>query len=509
MTPLWLEKKRFGRPSVAILYPAQYKVGASNLGIHTLYRLINKRGLADFFFLDRDRGIHTGKSIHEFDIIAVSIAYELDLIPLVRKLNDMGFPLERGKRNGYPLLIAGGIFPSANPFPLDLLFDVVAIGEAEVIIPDLLDSFTGDKPSTLENLSRFRWAYIPENKRWAERVFDMPHKDTESYSVFIDSNITFSNTFLVEIVRGCPHKCRFCLLSYITLPPRFVDLKNIIPLLERLPDGISLGLVGSAVAEHPELINFLDELPENIKEVTVSSLRIENASLELLDRLTRRKYKTLTVAPEAGRYKMRKKINKPMKEETILSLAEIAERAGIERLKLYFLIGLPGEKEDDIEAIVNILKSIRKKFRRSISVTLSPFVPKPHTPFECEPFTDLEEIKKRLGALGKIKGVKISINSLRASELEALIARGDEKVGEALIRGVKEGISLKGSLKRMGIDTELYLRDTIYFKKAPYHNIKTGVSKEFLKRERLRAKRELITPSCPPSGCTLCGVCSL
>lgn len=505
METIWLEKRRYGEPRVAILFPNIYKIGISNLAVHTLYRLVNRRALADLFFTDMERGIKTGWRLGEFDLILLTLPYEFDLLPLLRKLAEWGIDVEKEKRK-VPI-IAGGIFPSANPTVLSPIFDVVAVGEAEVIIPAILDSFTKDKNIFIKKLSEFEWAYIEDLKEEARRVLDWPHERADSYSVLLDKRAAFKDMFLIEVGRGCPNKCRFCLLSYLTLPPRFSKLNKFIQFIDNLKFEISLGLVGSAILEHPELEDFLDKLPANVKRVSLSSMRIELTTRELLYKLKKLGLKTITVAPEAGSIKLRKKINKPIPEEEILRMVEDANAAGIRKMKLYFMIGLPGEEREDIEAITTLLNELKSKFKGNMSATVSIFVPKPATPFEDTPFIEVDEFKEKVAILRTIKRIGIRIHGYRESEWQAIISRGDEKLGRAFVEAVLHGIPLGRAMKRMGVDKEKYLRDQSYFLKAPYKRIDTLVERKFLTLEVRKSMDGRITPPCNVGRCNICGVC--
>ncbi len=480
-------------------------MGISNLAVHTLFRLFNHYGFTDLFFYDTGRGIRSIKKLAEFDIIVFTFPYELDYVKALEILQENGIPPLRSDRNGSPLLIAGGIAVSSNPAVLSPFFDVIAVGEAEAIIPELMEAILNAK-DVLESLCDKEWAYIPGLKEKAKRSYLKEAEKFLSYSAFTDERAYFSETFLVEISRGCPHKCRFCLLGYFTLPPRFMPSEKIKEILDYFGEVENLGLVSSAVAEHPEFESILDQLRDDIR-VTVSSLRIDSTSVRVLEELKKKGLVTLTVAPEAGSERLRQKINKAISDEKILEFAELAHKLGFHRMKLYFMLGLPGEEEADVEAINDLVARIKKTFRAQISVTVSPFVPKPHTPFEELPYPETATLRARLKRLKMPRGVKLGIEGLRSAEIQAILSRGDSLVGIALLNSLLERKSLHKALKDLGRDPGIYLRDPNYLRKAPFHSVSTGVKREFLRAELEKASKGEVTPRCVPKGCKMCGLC--
>ncbi len=504
----FLEKLYYGKNKFAIVFPNTFELGAVNLAPHILFRQLNQFGLADIFFLDSDGGIRTGLPLNEFDVIFFTLPYEVDFSNVLEILTKYNIPVFRDQRSDvHPLIVAGGITVTSNPFPVFPFIDIFLLGESEVSLTGFLEIYTPDRMETIKRASDLEFAMIPGEKETAKRVFVSDLQKFLTYSSFISESV-FGEAFLAEIVRGCPWKCRFCLLSYVTLPPRFVPSDVILKTFERyVKPGDHVGLVGSALGDHPEFFDILKFLREKDVRVSVSSLRIETVTLDNLRLLKESGMKTMTVAIEAGTERLRWRINKPIRDEHIESMAKLAREAGILKIKVYFMIGLPGETLEDIEGIGKTIKLIRDNFRGPVSVTISPFVPKPHTPFGDYPLWSEGELKKKLRKLKIDPRVKVSVGSPRLAVVQAVLSRGDDRVGEALYYGFKNRIGLLSSMKKLGLDPDKYLYDEKYFSEAPYKGIDTGVTQWFLNFERTRSERGRILGPCKPEVCSLCGVC--
>ena len=503
----WLvQELRVGSPLIAIVSPLEYRLGASGLGIHTLFRILNRYGLVDLFFKDRLRGLRTGKPLSDFHLIIFTLSFELDYPNAIEILLKSGLSPFRMERP-FQTVIAGGIAPSANPAPISPFFDAIVIGEAEATLPEMMDRFVPlDPEATIERWEELDFLYIPDRKDMATRAFEMDTDRFESYSAFLDPSVVFGNSFLIEIMRGCPHKCRFCLLSYVSLPPRYRDLFGFIDALRKLPHGVSLGLVASAVSDHPQLLEFLRSVPKNIGYVTVSSLRADRLTHELLEELHSHGMRTLTIAPEAGTERLRNAINKPISDEVILDVVKMAAEIGFPRLKLYFMIGLPGEREEDVIGINLLVDKIRTAFDGGISVTVSGFVPKPHTPFRFVEFTPVRELKRRARLL-KFRDVEFHIDAGRQTELQAVFSRGDQELADAILLSAREKIPLRNALKKLRYDIRKYLSDEEYLKNAPFNRINMGVGDRFLEVEFNKFRRGFPTAPCRVGSCLACEVC--
>mgnify|MGYP005834251953 CR=1 FL=1 len=514
MARVWLEGLGAGQPEIALVYPGPRRIGIENLGLHAAFRGLNRLSFVDIFFTDTPRGIRSGKALYEFPLIFFSFSYEPDYLPALRFMRAEGIELDRRKR-GLHLLFAGGIAPSANPFPLWHTFDAVLVGEAEAIIPFLETGIYEERQRFLSFLSDKPWAWLPGHKEHAERARLVDITQTDAFSAFVEHDSFFRGEFLVEVSRGCPNRCRFCLLGFSNLPPRFLPGEIVLDLLGQLPVGLTkqAGLVGSAIAEHPDIREILVKSPQHLF-LNPSSLNASALSPELLDLFARRGAKTLTVAPEVASDSLRSSLNKPFGNERILDVACWAKDAGFGSLKLYYMIGLPGETDSDIRAISSQVKEVKRVFKRRVRVTVSPFVPKAGTPFYRAPFLSEADYRKKLTLLNFPKDVMHRVHGYRKAREEAILSRGDQLVSAALLLAAQEDVALSSGMKKAGALPSLYLDDPGYPLTAPFLRISSGVSADFLDSEWRRAMKGETMPPCPPgrngpglAGCGECGAC--
>lgn len=442
-----------GKISVALVYPNTYYLGMSSLGFQTVYHLFNsepdvvcERVFADPLFMD-DEGpisLESQRPLADFSAVAFSIPYELDYFQVAEVLRRSGIPLFSADRGeGDPLVIAGGPAVSANPEPLALLIDAFVIGEGEEVIPELVtvlrEKIHAPRSMLLEALREIRGVYVPllhsptdppVAGRWVRNLDLYP-----VHSVVLTDRTEFGGMYLVEIERGCGRGCRFCLAGYIYLPPRERSVDSI---LAQAKEGLrwrkTIGLVGFAVSDYSRMDELVEGLLALGAGISTSSLRAESVSERLIEALARSS-STITLAPEAGSFSLRRIIGKPIPEEDILRVAGWAAKHGIRRLKLYFMVGLPREREEDLRATGSLVGEILRRFEGEVVVNISPFVPKPHTPFQriaMAPEDELEErIKLLRRSLSKLK-VRVRAESPAWSLVQATLSRGDRNVGLAI-----------------------------------------------------------------------------
>jgi len=551
-----VKKNWKGRIHVGLVYPNRYAVGMSNLGFHAVYRLFNRFDtvLCERFFLpeEADRGeirsVESGRTLSEFDIIAFSISFENDFPHLMQMLQKAGLPLRSGDRaSPHPLILAGGVACFLNPEPIAPFIDGFLVGEAEAILPDFFRHFNPGKErnNLLKTLARevpgvyvpafYAPAYhadgtlksflpvcdVPVNikKRYVEDLSDTP-----AMSAVLTPNTTFSNTFLVEVARGCPHGCRFCSAGFVYRPPRFRP----IDLLERcVQEGLSLtdriGLVSTAVSDLPGLKTLCKKALEKEALLSFSSFRTDAMNSEFASILRKSRVKTATLAPDAGSERMRRVINKGISEEDLLRSTELLVRGGIPNLKLYFMVGLPTETPEDVRAIVQLCKRVKQVFLSTsrtvkrigtITVSLNAFVPKPFTPLQWAAMDDLRVLKEKIKSVKKglkrVANVSVKTDPLRHDLIQALLSRGDQRVAKMLIRRLGARGTWPGTLKAFPEAVGFYVtRERSLDEKLPWDFIDHGIDKSFLEREYERAKKNKISASCPIKGCELCGVCRL
>ena len=550
-------RKHAAAIEIGLVYPNTYAVGMSNLGFQTVYRLLNEMdsvACERAFLPDPDekaadtiRTIESNRSLAEFPIIAFSVSFESDFLNLIAVVEKAGLPLQSAARGDpHPLVIAGGVACFLNPEPAAPFVDCFLIGEAEVLLPRFIAALdlSSRRNEMLHHVARtVPGVYVPELYRPVyhrdntlremvplsediplkiKRIFVQDLSTTAAYTSITTPDTAFPDTFLMEVSRGCPHGCRFCTAGYIYRPPRFRSLSL---LKQNVDIGKSMarkvGLMGTAVSDHPEIGSICQHALKEGLGVSFSSLRADALTPELLSALKKSGIKTATIAPEAGSERMRTIINKGITEAQILDGVREIVQNGIPNIKLYFMIGLPWETTDDIEAIVSLCIRIKEQFlaasrenRRigSITVSVNPFVPKPATPFQWAPMDDIRslngKIKQiRLG-LKKVANVRVQAESPRRALVQALLSRGDRRVAELLVQAFRNQGNWSKTIKESDLDIEFFVRrDRPMDELLPWDIIDHGIRKSFLVSEYERARREQASPDCPMRSCDRCGVC--
>ena len=546
--------------NIALIYPNTYHVGMSNLGFQAVYELINSYEdvLCERSFLWDDDGsagakpittVESGKDIRAFDIVAFSVSYENDFPNLLAILEKAKFPLQSNDRGTpHPLVIAGGVAFFLNPEPLAPFIDCFLIGEAEAVLPKFLAAFSPeilarDRKSCLHMLARdvpgvyvpsfYKAKYRPDGILGAfEPLSDVPVKVERQYaknishtptcSAIITPNTIFDSTFLIEVSRGCTHGCRFCAAGFVYRPPRFRPFSL---LKECMDQGASktnkIGLVGAAVSDLPDLDKICGKELRKNSRVSFSSLRADALTPKLLAVLKESKTKTATIAPDAGSERMRQVINKGIDETDILDAVEQIVAADILNIKLYFMVGLPTETMEDVEAISALCKKVKHRFLKSsrakkrmgeITVSLSSFVPKPFTPFQWVKMDDIqslrEKIKRVKNGLKKVANVRVHADIPRWAYIQGLLSRGDRRVAQLLSLVTTNRGNWPKTLKSSPINADFYvLRERSLNELLPWDFIDHGIRKSFLKTEYKRALRGKTSPPCPVESCSICGVC--
>jgi radical SAM superfamily enzyme YgiQ (UPF0313 family) len=355
-----------------------------------------------------------------------------------------------------------------------------------------------------------------------ERMYMKDLSNVPTSSAIITKDTTFDSTFLIEVGRGCPHGCRFCSTGFVYRPPRFRPLS----LLDKcLKQGASMtgeiGLVGAAVSDLPDLNKLCGQALEMDTRISFSSLRANALSPELLSILRQNKVKTATIAPDSGSERMRKVINKGITEEDVLNAAESLVSSGIPNLKLYFMIGLPTETMDDVEAIVILCKQIKHRFLKAsrirkrmgeITVSINSFIPKPFTPFQWIPMDEVRSLKKKIkkikNGLKRVANVRVHADIPRWAYIQALLSSGDRKVAQILLLAHKNQGNWPKTFKESLINPDFYVyRERSLNELLPWDFIDNGIDKSYLKEEYKRALQGKTSPPCPIESCNICGVC--
>ncbi len=546
---------------IALAYPNTYHVGMSNLGVHQIYSVLNGREdtACERVFLPEEGDIpefdrsntklfslESQRPLRDFDILAFSVSFEHDYLNVLEILRLAGIPSDKKDRGpDDPLLVLGGICTFFNPEPLSEFFDVVIVGEGEEIAGEFIDVYKANRGNKRQELLKalcvLPGVYIPEfyevlyndddtirERRSlvadapatiAKRVVqDIDHKPAAT--VILSPNTEFSDMHLAEVTRGCGRHCRFCMAGYIYLPPRNLSAEQARK-EAHLADAScgKIGLVGSALSDYPGV----DDLCSSITgSLSVSSLRADSLSKTLIDRLAKSGHKTIAIAPEAGSERLRKVINKGVTEEDILRAADLVFGAGIPNLKLYFIIGLPTETQDDMEEIIRLAEKLREvqlKHARPagrigrITLSVNSFVPKPFTPFQWEPMEDVPSLNRKQRflekAVKKIGNMNIIHDLPKWEFIQALLSRGNRRVGRLLNAAHAKGGDWKVVARELGMDMDRYVtRRRSFDEVLPWDFVDIGVRKEYLKNEYERGLEGKFTPPCRVGSCKTCGVCA-
>lgn len=552
-----IRKRWRGRTRVALVYPNRYHVGMSNLGLQAVYGLLNRRDdvVCERVFLPEDAEstagrlttLESGRPVADVDIIAFSVSFESDYPHLLTLLARAGIPLRAAERSPqHPLVIAGGVACFLNPEPIAEFLDCILVGEGEETLPPFLEVFArrADRPKMLGDIAReVPGAYVPGFYRVEyhsdgtlaaftpeagvparvirPRVPDLAEAVT--CSTVVASDTAFGRAFLVEVGRGCPHGCRFCSAGFVYRPPRFQSVEVLAEAITRgLERTDRIGLVGAAVSDHPGIGELCTRFAGGKVAISFSSLRADALSPELIAALRESGVKTATIAPEAGSERLRRVINKGITEEHVLAAAEELVANGIPNLKLYFMVGLPTETEEDVEAIATLVKQVKHRFLKSsrsrgaigtITVGLSSFVPKPFTPFQWSAMAEVRELKGRIKrvqtGLKRVANVRVHADVPRWAYIQALLARGDRRVADILARVHSNQGNWAQALKSVALNPDFYaLRERGLEELLPWDFIDHRIAKSYLKMEYRRALAGKPGPICTVGACELCGVCA-
>ncbi len=520
-------KEPGGRINICLVYPNTYHVGMSNLGFQGIYTLLNERNdvLCERSFFPDDEDIEeyartktelfsmeSKRPLNRFDIVAFSVSFENDYPNVLKILELSNIPSRASDRKAsHPLIILGGVCAFFNPEPLADFFDICFVGEAEEMLQEFLAVYreSETRADLYKKASHIEGVYVPKfytakyNNGILQResLENAPEKIKKQYIKDISSNrfrpsiITpeteFSGMYLIEAMRGCPWQCRFCVAGHIYNPPRKKELNAIKQEISlALKTTKRVGLIGPSLTDYPFAKDVLEL--EGV-DFSITSLRASRKSAELAGLL--KGHKSTSIAPEAGTERLRRVIAKKITEDDIIETSKLIFAEGMENLRLYFMVGLPTETDEDINGIVKLAIKIRACSKKGgLTLTLSTFVPKPFTPFQWHPMEKIEIVKDRIKTIKKlllpIKGIRVFHDVPKYAYMQGLFSMGDRRISRVLEAMLKIHDWRKACIDS-GIDPDFYIMRKKDFTEAlPWDFIDSGISKERLWDEYQKALKK-------------------
>jgi len=542
-----IRKDWSAKTSFCLAFPNRYYTGMSNLGFQTLYHQLNqfqdivceraflpdREELAEYRKTDTALfSLESQRPLYDFDILAFSIPFENDYLNILTILEMGKIPLLRAARNeSPPLVIAGGVAVFLNPEPLSDFFDCFLIGEGEELLPEFLRCFDEVRSEAktrrefLEKAATIKGVYVPQfygvryfdegtiegftpkgnypgriQRRWVRDI-----NRIHTTSTLFTPHTEFNDMALVEVNRGCPRGCRFCAGCFVCHPFRnrtLEDLKKDIQ--EGLTHERRIGLMGSAVSDHPHLREICQSILDSKGTLSIASLRADSVPEDLIMYLKASGHKTISLAPEAGSERLRQVIKKGVEEADLLRVVETIVKTGIPNIRLYFIIGIPTETDLDIDEIVELTKRIKHIFLRvgrdqkrvgRITLSVNPFIPKPSTPFQWAPYEEINSLKRKLklikNELRREGNIQVIHDLPKWGYIQTLLSRGDRRVGKILLAAHYHGGNWRKAFRKVNLNPDFYVyRERHLDEILPWDFIDHGVGKDYLWGEYLEALRE-------------------
>lgn len=544
---------------VAIVYPNTYFVGMSNLGLHIIYEEINLHpsSVCERIFLPEKKeldvydktktslmSVETQRPMHQFDVVAFDVTFEMDYFHIPLMLRYGRVPVMSEDRTGFdPIVIAGGPCATFNPEPFADFIDAFIIGEGEGIVTAVLERIRKGRENgesreeTIAGLAQIDGVYAPvlytpqydDNDRFlgydiaegAPKIIRRHFEPlTSGGETVIATNFTeFGAMYIIEVARGCGRHCRFCMAGYCFRVPRVRPLdilKEGVDRAEKL--GKKVGLMGAAISDYPEVDELVTYIRSKDMRYSCASLRADSLTQAVVDGLAESGQKTITIAPETGSERLRRVINKGISEENLRTAAQLSAKSGIQHMRLYIMIGLPTETDEDIDAIIGLAERTQAHMaevgcKGRLTLSINPFIPKPFTPFQWMAMDHQKSVEKKLQyikkSLQKNRRIEVLVESPKEAYIQGVLARGDRRLGKvlaacALDRGSK---SFKSEMKKAGLDMDdCNYRERNFNDYLPWSHLDMGLRNGYLEQEWQRAVDEAYTPPCM-EGCKRCGVC--
>ena len=544
---------------VAIVYPNTYFVGMSNLGLHIIYEEINLRNdsVCERIFLPEKKeleaydktktplmSVETQRPMHQFDVVAFDVTFEMDYFHIPLMLRHGRVPIMGKDRTEFdPIVIAGGPCATFNPEPFADFIDAFIIGEGEGIVSRVLDIIRDgkmeglDRHAILRQLADVSGVYVPSlyvpiyNEDGEFKGYDIAegvpktikrHFEmlTSGGETVVATNYTeFGAMYIIEVARGCGRHCRFCMAGYCFRVPRVRPLDILKEGVERAEKlGKKVGLMGAAISDYPEVDELVNYIRSKDMRYSCASLRADSLTQAVVDGLADSGQKTITIAPETGSERLRRVINKGISEEHLQNAATLSAKSGIQHMRLYIMIGLPTETDEDIEAIVGLAERTQAHMEKvgckgRLTLSINPFIPKPFTPFQWMAMDNQKTVEKKLQyikkALQKNRRIEVLVESPKEAYIQGVLARGDRRLGAVIAacaadRGSK---SFKSEMKAAGLDMDnMNYRERSFDEFLPWSHLDMGMQEGYLEMEWKRSIDEAYTPPCA-AGCKRCGVC--
>ncbi len=545
------------RVRVLLAFPDAYEIGMSHLGILLLHGILNAREgtrcervfapWTDYEAHLRSAreplpSLESGMPAGSFDVVGFSLCYELTYTNVLAMLDLAGIPLLAADRGeGHPLVLAGGVC-TLNPAPVAPFFDAMLVGDGEEAILEIVavaeerKTRGWSRPEALGRLSRIEGVYVPGvSGRVSRRVLSDLAKSPLLPAPILPAMRVVHDRLGVEISRGCTRGCRFCQAGYVYRPLRERDPLVVLRYLQEEAPKTGydeVGLLSLSAADYSCIDRLVTEAmaslaPDHVS-LSLPSLRLDALEENTVRQIRKVRKSGFTLAPEAGTERLRRSVNKEIRDDDVLKTAEWIFSNGWRTLKLYFMVGLPGETAEDVRAIGTLAARVagiarRHGKRNTVTVSVSAFVPKPHTPFQWECQLRREEVLERVNivrdALGRGRHAEVKFHSPEASELEGVFSRGDGRLPGVLLRAFRHGARFDAwteefraetwakAFAEAGVDPHEYLRERDPSAPLPWDPVDPGIERDFLLAERGRSRAGETTPDCRAAGCSSCGAC--